>query len=91
MGETLMKKIFIILLGLIITFPTFAITSVKTDTSDVLDGFFYEADTEINHEDFQQDEYWQELEVLAAQKVKEMLNSFSIEDIQKHLEKCSDE
>lgn len=82
-----MKKILIILLGIITTFPTFAITRVKTDTSDVLDGFFYEVDTEINHEDFQQDEYWQELEVLTVQKVKEMLNNFSIEDIQK----CSNE
>ena len=86
-----MKKFFIILLGILISSPTFAITRVKTDTSDTLDGFFYEVDTEINHEDFQQDEYWQELEVLTVQKVKEMLNGFSIEDIQKHLEKCSNE
>ena len=83
-----MKKI-IVIFGMIamLAFPTFAITSVETDTSDVLDGFFYEANTEIYYEDFQQDDYFQELNQEALEKVKEMFGFISKENIQKYLEK----
>lgn len=83
-----MKKI-IVIFGMIamLAFPTFAITSVETDTSDVLDGFFYEVNTEIYYEDFQQDDYFQELNAEALEKVKEMFGFISKENIQKYLEK----
>ena len=83
-----MKKI-IVIFGMIamLAFPTFAITSVETDTSDVLDGFFYEVNTEIYYEDFQQDDYFQELNQEALEKVKEMFGFISKENIQKYLEK----
>ena len=83
-----MKKI-IVIFGMIamLTFPTFAITSVETDTSDVLDGFFYEVNTEIYYEDFQQDDYFQELNAEALEKVKEMFGFISKENIQKYIEK----
>ena len=83
-----MKKI-IVIFGMIamLTFPTFAITSVETDTSDVLDGFFYEVNTEIYYEDFQQDDYFQELNQEALEKVKEMFGFISKENIQKYIEK----
>ena len=83
-----MKKI-IVIFGMIImlAFPTFAITSVETDTSDVLDGFFYEVNTEIYYEDFQQDDYFQELNQEALEKVKEMFGFISKENIQKYIEK----
>lgn len=83
-----MKKI-IVIFGMIamLAFPTFAITSVETDTSDVLDGFFYEVNTEIYYEDFQQDDYFQELNQEALEKVKEMFGFISKENIQKYIEK----
>lgn len=83
-----MKKI-IVIFGMIamLAFPTFAITSVETDTSDVLDGFFYEVNTEIYYEDFQQDDYFTELNAEALEKVKEMFGFISKENIQKYLEK----
>lgn len=83
-----MKKI-IVIFGMIamLAFPTFAITSVETDTSDVLDGFFYEVNTEIYYEDFQQDDYFQELNAEALEKVKELFGFISKENIQKYLEK----
>lgn len=83
-----MKKI-IVIFGMIamLVFPTFAITSVETDTSDVLDGFFYEVNTEIYYEDFQQDDYFQELNQEALEKVKEMFGFISKENIQKYIEK----
>jgi hypothetical protein len=83
-----MKKI-IVIFGMIamLAFPTFAITSVETDTSDVLDGFFYEVNTEIYYEDFQQDDYFQELNAEALEKVKEMFGFISKENIQKYIEK----
>ena len=83
-----MKKI-IVIFGMIamLAFPTFAITSVETDTSDVLDGFFYEVNTEIYYEDFQQDDYFQELNKEALEKVKEMFGFISKENIQKYIEK----
>lgn len=83
-----MKKI-IVIFGMIamLAFPTFAITSVETDTSDVLDGFFFEINTEINYEDFQQDESLKELNQETLKKVKEMFGSISKENIQKYLEK----
>lgn len=83
-----MKKI-IVIFGMIamLAFPTFAITSVETDTSDVLDGFFYEVNTEIYYEDFQQDDYFQGLNQEALEKVKEMFGFISKENIQKYIEK----
>jgi hypothetical protein len=83
-----MKKI-IVIFGMIamLAFPTFAITSVETDTSDVLDGFFYEVNTEIYYEDFQQDDYFTELNAEALEKVKEMFGFISKENIQKYIEK----
>lgn len=83
-----MKKI-IVIFGMIamLAFPTFAITSVETDTSDVLDGFFYEVNTEIYYEDFQQDDYFTELNAEALEKVKELFGFISKENIQKYLEK----
>ena len=83
-----MKKI-IVIFGMIamLAFPTFAITSVETDTSDVLDGFFYEVNTEIYYEDFQQDDYFQELNAEALEKVKELFGFISKENIQKYIEK----
>lgn len=83
-----MKKI-IVIFGMIamLAFPTFAITSVETDTSDILDGFFFEINTEINYEDFQQDESLKELNQETLKKVKEMFGSISKENIQKYLEK----
>lgn len=83
-----MKKI-IVIFGMIamLAFPTFAITSVETDTSDVLDGFFYEVNTEIYYEDFQQDDYFQKLNQEALEKVKEMFGFISKENIQKYIEK----
>ena len=83
-----MKKI-IVIFGMIamLAFPTFAITSVETDTSDVLDEFFYEVNTEIYYEDFQQDDYFTELNAEALEKVKEMFGFISKENIQKYLEK----
>lgn len=82
-----MKKI-IVIFGMIamLAFPTFAITSVETDTSDVLDGFFYEVNTEIYYEDFQQDDYLTELNAEALEKVKELFGFISKENIQKYLE-----
>lgn len=73
-----MKKI-IVIFGMIVmlAFPTFAITSVETDTSDVLDGFFYEVNTEIYYEDFQQDDYFTELNAEALEKVKELFGFIS--------------
>lgn len=83
-----MKKI-IVIFGMIamLAFPTFAITNVETDTSDVLDGFFYEVNTEIYYEDFQQDDYFTELNAEALEKVKELFGFISKENIQKYLEK----
>lgn len=86
-----MKRI-IIIFGMIamLVFPTFAITSVETDTSDVLDGFFYEVDTEIYYEDFQQDDYFLELNQETLEKVKEVFGFISKENIQKYLDKLQD-
>ena len=86
-----MKRI-IVIFGLIamLVVPTFAITSVETDTSDVLDGFFYEVNTEIYYEDFQQDDYFTELNAEALEKVKELFGFISKENIQKYLEKLQD-